>query len=314
MKLVIAEPLEISRQQLNTYLSMEAFSGMIKSVFDHKATSPEELQERIHDADILVIANTPLPASILEHSPNLKMISVAFTGVNHIDLDYCRNKGITACNAAGYSTQAVAELTIGLMIDALRNITWFDSVIRKGQDRGCILGKELSSKTVGIIGTGAIGVRVIDMLLAFRCRILAYSRTPRTIRGVEYVSFNQLLNESDIISLHLPLSKATENLFGEAQFSMMKTGAYFINTARGGLVSSVALAHALNTGKLAGAAVDVYETEPPLALEHPLLKANNLVTLPHIGYATEEAINQRASIVFKNITGFLSGHPQNIVS
>ena len=211
-------------------------------------------------------------------------------------------------NAAGYSTTAVSELAVGLMIDVLRKVTELDGTIRQGGSRGSFLGRELKGKTVGVVGTGAIGTATIKLLKAFGCKVMAYSRSQRkevVDMGVEYCDLDTLMRQSDIVTLHVPMTAETHHLVGAKELALMKPTAIVINTARGNVVDIEALAKALKEGKIAGAGIDVYEKEPPLENTHPLLNAPNCVAVPHIGYATREAFDIRADIVIDHVWDFL---------
>ena len=163
------------------------------------------------------------------------------------------------------------------------------------------------------MGTGAIGLRVARIAAAFGCRVLAYSRTKKQVEGVEYVDLDTLLRESDIVSLHVPQTAATVGMIGERELSLMKPSAILINTARGPIVDSKALAKALTDGKIAGAGIDVFEVEPPVATDHPLFSAPNVVATPHVAFATAESMVKRAVIVMDNIDCYLNGKPQNVI-
>ena len=256
------------------------------------------------DADVAVISNIPLREEVLRACPKLRFLSVAFTGLDHIDLAYCQAHNIRVRNAAGYSTTAVSELAVGMMLDLLRHTTELDSVTRRGGSRGSLLGGELRGRTVGVVGTGAIGTATIKLLLAFGCTVVAYSRTERDAvkeMGVRYLSLDELMACSDIVTLHVPMNNETRHLIDARRIALMKPTALLVNTARGGVVDTAALADAMQNGTIAGAAVDVYDSEPPLATDHPLLQAPNCLCLPHIGYATREAFDIRAGIVFKEL-------------
>ena len=217
---------------------------------------------------------------------------------------YCQTHNILVKNASGYATEAVAELAIGLMIDVLRKITSLDGSIRQGGVRGAFLGRELRGKTVGIVGTGAIGTRTVELLKAFGCRVIAWSRThkPEVMNlGVAYVTLEGLMRDSDIISLHVPLTAETKHLISKEMLALCKPSAILINTARGNVVDMDALAECLRDGKIAGAGIDVYEKEPPLPSDHPLLSAPNCVLVPHVGYATREAFDIRIDIILGNL-------------
>jgi D-3-phosphoglycerate dehydrogenase len=263
-----------------------------------------------------MLANLPFRKEVIENCPNLKMISVAFTGVDHVDIDVCKERGITVCNAAGYSTNAVAELAFGLAISVIRNIVPCDKATRAEKTKDGLVGTELFNKKFGVVGTGAIGLKVAEIAKAFGCEVLAYSRTQKEDaikKGVKYVELDTLLKESDIVSLHVPLNKNTKNLLDENKIALLKPSAVVINTARGPVVDNTALAKALNEGKIAGAGIDVFETEPPIASTHPLINAKNTVLTPHVAFASKEALYTRAQIVFDNIDKWLQKKPQNLI-
>ncbi len=304
MKIVEVEPIFTNDEDRNIF---DAFINKHDFVsYPNRPSSEQELFSRMIDADAIIISNIPIPKAILENCKNLKMISVAFTGTDHIDVDYCKSTGIIVTNAAGYSTQSVAELTLGLTIDLLRKITELDKSTRFLSDRQGFLGLELRNKTVGIIGAGAIGTKVGEIMHALGCNVLFTSRNikPNTFWG-NYTSLDELLMQSDIITLHTPLNKDSENLINKTTITRMKDRVFIINTARGKVIDYNALAESLKSRKVAGAAIDVYETEPPLRADHPLLTAPNCILVPHIAYATKEALVKRASIASLNILKWL---------
>lgn len=308
MNIVTVEPLGISQQDFEALKKEFQSQGHDFHYYLDRNENPTELISRMKDAHIVVISNIKLPAQVMQECPNLQLLSVAFTGLDHIDLEYCKNHNIQVVNAAGYSTTAVSELAIGLMLDVYRKITELDAQTRKGSGRGQFLGRELRNKTVGVVGTGAIGIATIKLLQAFGCKVLAYSRTEKEDvkrLGVEYTSLENLMSQSDIVTLHVPLNDSTFHLVGEREISLMKSNAILINTARGNVVDIPALALALKEGKIAGAGIDVYETEPPLPSSHPLLECGNCVMIPHVGYATREAFDIRADIVMNTVRNFL---------
>ena len=308
MNIVCVEPLGISQEHFENLKKEFASQGhTFQYYLDRKEDAPT-LTERMKEADIAVISNIKLPADVLQQCTHLQYLSVAFTGLDHIDLAYCKSHNIAVQNAAGYSTTAVSELAVGMMLDLLRQITHFDGTIREGKGRGMFLGRELRGKTVGVVGTGAIGTATIRLLLAFGCRVLAYNRSEHADvvqLGVRYTDLNTLMRESDIVTLHVPMTDETYHLINRERLAMMKANAILVNTARGNVVDIPALAEALTAGTIAGAAIDVYEQEPPLPLDHPLLKAPNCICLPHIGYASREAFDIRADIVFDHVRNYL---------
>lgn len=313
MKLVILEPLGVEQEKLLALAEEKLTDRVEIEAYDTRVTDADALAERAKDADIVVLSNLPFRKEVMERCPKLKMISVAFTGVDHVDMDYCRERGILVSNCAGYSNTAVSELVFGLALSLYRRIIDCDRAVREGKDKTGLTGLELSGKTFGVIGMGAIGTRTAKLAEAFGCHVLGYNRSPRQIESVRMVELDELLKESDIISLHVPLTEQTRGLIGEREIGLMRQNAILINTARGPVVDSAALAAALREGRLAGAAVDVYETEPPIAQGHPLLTAPNVVATPHVAFATKEALYQRAVIVFDNVAGYLDGKPQNVM-
>ena len=282
--------------------------GHAFTYYMNRREDEDTLVERMHEADAAVISNIKLPAAVLSQCPKLRYLSVAFTGLDHIDLAYCKEHGITVQNAAGYSTTAVSELAVGMMLDLLRNIVTLNEKIRQGGSRGTFLGRELRGKTVGIVGTGAIGTATIRLLLAFGAKVIAWSRTERpkvNAMGVKYMPLETLLQQSDIVSLHVPLCDETRGLIGEKELSLMKPTALLVNTARGPVCDIAAVGKALVENRIAGAAFDVFEKEPPLPIDHLLLSTNRCLVTPHVAFATEESFAARADIVFGHIDDWL---------
>ena len=308
MNIVCVESLGIPQARFEELKKHYAATGHEFTYYMDRLEDEATLVERMHDADIVIISNIKLPAIVLSQCPRLHYLSVAFTGLDHIDMAYCAEHNITVQNAAGYSTTAVSELAVGMMLDLLRNVTTMDGVIREGKGRGTFLGRELRGKTVGIVGTGAIGTSTLRLLLAFGAKVIAYSRTRRAeveALGVQYLTLEELLKESDIVSLHAPLTTDTRGLIGKAELALMKPTALLVNTARGPVCDIAAVAEALKEGRIAGAAFDVFEQEPPLPLNHTLLTANHTLLTPHIAFATEESFAARADIVFGHVDDYL---------
>lgn len=301
MKIVFLEPLGLKPEIIESACSGLKQQGHEVVIYPDRNENLDELIRRAQDAEVVIESNIPLRKNFLDACPKLQLLSIAFTGLDHIDMEECQRRGIVVKNAAGYSTEAVAELAIAMMIDVYRKVLQNDRVIRECLSRGVMPGREIGGKTVGIVGMGNIGQRVAKLLNAFGCKVLAWNRTPKTVEGVTFVDKETLLKESDIVTLHIALNKETRNFIGERELSLMKPSAILINTARGPVVNEQALADALMNGVIAGAATDVYGTEPPLKKDNPLFEAPNLVMLPHIGFATEEAFILRLGIVVKNI-------------
>ncbi len=310
MKIVAVEPIGISvdlAQELEKKFKILGHDFVFYA--DRKEDEPT-LIERMREADIVIVSNIKLSSNVLSHCTHLQMLSVAFTGIDHIDVAYCKEHQITICNASGYATMAVSELAIGLMLDIYRHITLLDSEIRQGGSRGACLGRQLYGKTVGIVGTGAIGCKTAELLLSFGCKVVAWSRTQKQElidKGVQYLDLETLMAVSDIISVHVPLTEETYHLINASKLALCKPSAILVNTARGNVVDNEALAMALKQEKLAGAGLDVFEMEPPLPKDYPLFNAPHCVLVPHVGYATEEAFAQRINIVLENIYAYLSG-------
>lgn len=316
MKIVIIEPLGITQEKLDEATAAVKARGHEITVYASKTENPAELAERGCDADVIIVANQPFRREVIEKCERLKLLSVAFTGVDHVDLECCRERGITVCNAAGYSTNAVAELAFGLAISVLRNIPPCDAACRREGTKAGLVGTELFGKTFGVVGTGAIGGKVARIAQAFGCRVVAYSRTEKPelkAIGVEYLPLEGLLEASDIVSLHVPLDGKTKGLIGEKEIGRMKRNAILLNTARGGVVDSVALARALDEGRIAGAGIDVFEMEPPVPADHPLLHSKHTVVTPHVAFASDEALFTRVQIVCANILKWEDGTPQNVI-
>lgn len=305
MKIVFAEPIGITAPEKQSFADEMAAQGHTTIYFDKPVNSQSEMKERIEEADIVVVANHPISEETLKSCRTIRLIAVAFTGTDHIPQAICKEQQIEIRNAAGYSTHSVAELTISLAISLLRRIPQMDSQTRRLKTREGFLGGELYGKTFGILGYGAIGQRVAHIAHAMGCNILVYNRSRKTDKHIRQVAINELFSQSDIISVHLPATPDTERLINHNLISLMKPNAVVVNTARGQLIDYSSLSTALITGKIAGAAIDVYETEPPIADNHPLLAAPNTILLPHIGYATTEAIKRRTAITLNNIREWL---------
>lgn len=316
MKIIAVEPIGITTELAEEIRKKYNNQGHEFVYYPDRNEAPDVLIERMQDADIAILSNIKIDNNILSKCRNLKMLDIAFTGVDHIDIEYCKQNNISVCNASGYATIAVSELAIGLMLDVYRKISFLDSKTRELQGRGNILGYQLKDKTVGIVGTGAIGCETALMLKKLSCNVIAYSRTVKAeiIKAdIPYVSLEELMSCSDIISLHTPLTPLTYHLISKKMLDLCKPSAILINTARGNVVDIDALADALKNNKIAGAGIDVFEKEPPLPESHPLLNAPNCIVLPHVGYATYEAFEHRIKIILDNIDKWLEGNPINKV-
>lgn len=310
MRTVLVEPLTISQDILDAFREVLGQDGHSFTAYETKPASTQEWLDRVGDADQVILANTPMPEEVVESAKNLKYINVAFTGLDHIPLESCKAKGIQVSNAAGYSDEGVAELVVGMTISLLRQIKEADRAIRRGGKAADFLGGEVAGRTVGIIGTGKIGTRVAQVFQALGARLVGYNRSVHqdlVDMGMDYLSLEDLLRQSDIVTVHLPQNEETRNTITAKELALMKETAILINCARGPIVNSKDLARALAEGKIAGAGVDVFDREPPLDESEPLLTAPHVLLTPHVAYFTQEAMAKRADIVLKNAQDFLEG-------
>ncbi len=315
MKISLLEPIGVSKELIEELSAGIRERGHEFVYYDNKTTDAAELARRTKGCQIAIIANNPYPAAAFDGADELKMLDVAFTGIDHIALSVAKEKGITICNAANYSNQTVAELVIGLTIGLMRKVTAADAATRKGATSAGLMGTEIGGRTVGIIGTGRIGLMTARLFKAFGAKVLGYSRSVSKEAleiGVEYVSLEELMAKSDIVSLHVPNNASTKGMIGAEQIALMKKTALFINCARGPIVDNAALAKALCEGKIAGAGIDVYDMEPPIPEDYPLLSAPNTILTPHVAFLSEESMIRRAKIVFSNVYAYLDGKPENV--
>ena len=314
MKITMLEPLGVKEEKVMEYAKHFVDAGH-EFEFCGAPLTQEEKIERAKDADVLVIANSPLTADIINAADHLKMISVGFTGVDHVDLDACEKKGVRVCNAQGYATDSTAEMTVAMMLACLRNVVPYNEVVRNGGTLHGFTHNTLKGKTIGVVGTGAIGLRVAELTKAFGCKIIGYDvyENPKALElGMEYKTLDELFAESDIITLHAPLLESTKHTANKERIAKMKETAILVNCARGPLVDSQALADALNEGRIAKAGIDVYEMEPPIPAEHPLLNAKNCILTPHVAFYSEESLADRVGIVCNNIDAWMGGNPINV--
>lgn len=314
MRIVLLESLGIGDDILKTYTDALEAQGHSFQAFK-KTSDLKKLAEEGKDADAVILTNMPLPSEVINQWKNVKFIDIAFTGVDHVDVETAKEKGIRLSNASGYSTGAVAELTICQMLNLLRYTKETGLRCRNGGTKDGFVGEELGGKTVGVVGYGKIGARVAKLCAAFGCKVLATSRNHQTgFDGpIRFTGMDVLLHESDIVTLHCPLTNETRGLINAEAFGKMKKCALLINMARGPVVDQNALIDALETGKIRGAAADVFDMEPPLPKDHPLLSCKNLLVTPHIAFASRQAMEKRAAIVFENLNAWLNGRLNNAV-
>ena len=314
MKVVIMESLGISDEELDSRKAPFEAKG-VEFVSYPKTTDVDTLISQAKDADAMIIANMPMPNEVISACDNLKYIDVAFTGVDHVGLDACKDKGVAVSNASGYSNEAVAELVIEMALSMLRNVPQVETRVRELSTKDGLVGGELKGKTVGIIGLGKIGTRSAELFNAFGAKVIAHSRTKHSDAPsfLEQVSQKKLLQQSDIVVLHCLLNDSTRGMIDADKLKMMKNSAFLINVARGPVVNSADLADALNNDVIAGAACDVFDVEPPLPASEPLLKAKNTLLTPHIAFASKESMSLRAEIVFDNLDAWMNGNQKNVI-
>ncbi|MEZ5662594.1 MAG: D-2-hydroxyacid dehydrogenase [Burkholderiaceae bacterium] len=289
----------------------------------HDRTSPGQVAERIADADIVIVNKVRLPAAVLAQAPHLKLIAVAATGTDNIDLAACATRGIVVSNIRGYANRTVPEHTFALIFALRRSICAYRDAVRAGRWQAagqfCFFDhpiRDLAGSTLGIIGDGELGqsVAAIGRALGMCVRFAAHKG--RTGQGSLYTPFEQLLGEADILTLHCPLNGQTRHMISTPEFALMKRRPLLINTARGGLVDESAVGPALDAGQISGAAFDVTSVEPPPA-DHPfmaLLDRPDFILTPHVAWASEEAIQTLADQLIDNVEAFVAGEPRNVVS
>lgn len=289
---------------------------------EYEATPLDHVLERLVGAEVAITNKVPLRVDTLRQLPRLKLIAISATGTNNVDLDYCRAHGIAVCNVSGYSTHSVAEHTFALLLALRRNILRYHADIRAGAWQAAMHFAlhshplhDLDGSILGIIGLGDIGHAVARIGEAMGMKVLEAERKGAKEVRAGRAPFNEVLAESDVITLHCPLTPETANLIGETELQRMKPSAILLNLARGGLVDEMALALALREGRIAGAGVDVLTTEPPRD-GNPLLDiaGHNCVVTPHVAWASQQAMARLAEEVVRNIEAFYRGEPRNRVA
>lgn len=314
MKIVLLESLAISQETLDGFAKQLEEKGHTFCAYE-KSTDENVLIERAKDADVIMIANMPLSGNVIRNCPKLKFIDVAFTGVDHVDLQAAKECHVAVSNASGYSNESVAELVIGMILSLLRNVPQVEERCRNQGTKEGLVGRQLMDKTVGIVGLGAIGKRVAALANAFGCRVITYSQDYREEDKAlaELVTLDELLLQSDIVTLHCPLTEETRHMIDREKIALMKERAILINAARGPVVDYEALAEALHNGKIGGAGVDVFEMEPPIPADHVMLHTPNTIVTPHIAFASEESMVLRAQIVFDSLQQWMDGNQVNVI-
>ena len=300
-------------------LSWDAI-GALGPLTVHERTPPEQVVERAMDAEIVFTNKAQLPTETIEALPSLKYIGVLATGYNVVDITAARARNIPVTNIPAYGTASVAQMTFALILELTQQPTLHNTSVRAGDWSNCpdfCYWKkplvELDGLTLGLVGYGAIGQAVARLGRAFGMKILVHTRTAREEADTRFVDRETLFRESDVVSLHCPLTDENQGFVNADLLSQMKPTAYLINTARGPLVHEADLAKALNEEQIAGAATDVLSVEPPPA-DNPLFGAKNLIITPHIGWATRAARERLMNIAADNLRAFLKGTPQNVVN
>jgi glycerate dehydrogenase len=299
------------------------FSPLVElgSLTSHEESSDEEILERVQGQNIVITKELSLSGELIERFPSsVKLICEAGTGYNNIDLDAARRKGITVCNVPGYSTEAVAQLAVTFMLNLSSSIVRQQVMIHDQDFTNFtrhlqVPHLEIQDKTLGIIGAGSIGKQVMKVARALGMEILTYSRTPRVYEDshIRSVSLDELLKQSDFVSLHTPLNTETRHMINAEKLSLMKPSAFLINTSRGSLIHEADLIQSLQDKVIAGAALDVLEQEPP-RLDNPLLFMDNVILTPHIGWKTLESRQRLVGLLAGNISAFVKESPINVVS
>ncbi len=301
--------------------------GWLKDVVEeydiYDITPPEKVVERSIGADILVTNKTVLTAEILEKLPKLKYISTLATGYNVIDTEYARKRGVTVSNIPAYSTDGVAQLVFAFILELTNHVALHNSSVKSGDwcksEHFCYWKTpitELANKTLGIVGFGKIGSAVAQIANAFGMKVIAYSPNTKSYSGfgsVRFVTLDEVIESSDIISLHCPLTGETEGLVNYDLLKRMKNTALLINTSRGPVINEADLKKALDEGEIAGAGVDVLSAEPARE-DNPLLKCEKCLITPHIAWASFEARSRLMSIFKSNVEGFVKNEPVNVVN
>ena len=296
------------------------FSVLSSDVTVYDDTTEQQLSERIQGANIIVTKEMPVSAEMIQKFPeSVKLICEAGTGYNNIDLEATRKKGITVCNIPSYSTERVAHTAIMMILNLSSAMQVQMKMLACGNHDNFtrnlqVPHVEVNGKTLGVIGAGHIGRKVIQIAQALDMNILVYARTPKEDeKGICYVSLEELLKNSDYVSMHCPLTESTKHMINKETLSLMKPSAFIINTSRGALIDEAALIEALENGMIAGAGLDVQETEPPEET-NPLYTMDQVLLTPHMGWKGLETRQRLVSILADNIKQFMEGNPINVVS
>jgi D-3-phosphoglycerate dehydrogenase len=313
MKIVISDPIFLPEEYRK---KLEALGGL--EVFESMPSSIEEFISRIRDADIVIVGRYGFSEKAFIAARNLKMVSVWQTGYDNIDIKAATEKDVIVSNVHDYAFDSVAEMVFALILNLERKVHLADVGLRNGNfDWRNYIGNQIMGKTIGVVGIGSIGTRVIQIAHGFNMNVIAYAHHPNDKAannlGVTFVDLETLLKESDIISLHVPLTPTTEKMIGTRELARMKKSAILINTARGKVIDEDALIRALREKQIGGAGLDVFEREP-LPLNSPLLEFENVALTPHVAFLSHESLEECTHICVQNVEKFVEGKPQNVVN
>ncbi len=319
MKIVITDAQTVTKGDV----SLDLFKDFGEVVI-YPLTTGEDLVAHIGDADALLCNKSVITRQVMDACPNLKYIGLFATGFNNIDVVAAREHGITVCNAGSYSTDSVAQQVFAFLLHHTTNIAAYNTFVQKGSwiasptfSPFVFDMSELCGKTLGIFGFGSIGKKVASIATAFGMKVIVTTRTEREndriAYGIEYVNFNTLLEASDYLTVHCPLTEQTAKLFDRNVFAKMKPGSFFINTSRGGVIDEAALAEAVKSKHLSGAGIDVLTIEP-MQPDCPLLHIDGISITPHVAWAPYETRVRLLGIVYDNIKAYLAGSPIHVVS
>ena len=313
MKVVILDAKTLTNDDID-FSVFDEFGEV--TIYDY--TKYNQIAERIKDAEIILCNKSIMNRMTLKDAKNVKYIGLFATGYNNVDIEYTNESNITVCNAGSYSTNAVAQPVFALILEHYNKVGEYNKFVKDG---GWIHSekfspfkpmKEMDGRTLGIVGYGSIGKKVAKIAQAFDMKVLAYNRSPKKDEGVRFVEMDELLEKSDIVSIHCPLNRDSEKMCNKDFFSKMKDGALFINTSRGGVVDEPALIEAVKSGKLSGAGLDVVAVEP-MEKHEEILDIDNIIITPHSAWAPVETRTRLVEIVKNNIKKWVAGAPVNVI-
>ena len=313
MKIVVSDPVFLPEEYRKR---LEVLGNL--TIFENMPSSIDEFISRVEGADIVIVGRYGFSEKVFLAAKNLKMISVWQTGYDHINIKAATSKGVIVSNVPDYAYDSVAEMVFALILNLMRKVHLADMGLRNGNfDWRNYIGNQLMGKTIGVVGIGSIGTRVIQIAHGFNMNVIAYSDHPNNNEarklGVKFVDLDTLLKESNVISLHVPLTSETEHMIGTKEFARMKKSAILINTARGKIVDEDALIIALKNKQIGGAGLDVFEREP-LPLNSQLLEFENVALTPHVAFLSHESLDECTRVCVQNVEKFIEGKPQNVAN